>query len=133
MQNGILDKRVLIFAAVGLSGFVVDSMVFSVLLLFYPITLDMARIVAFLVAVAVTYLGNRHFTFEDNCKGQLTQFLKYLAVACFSAIPNLLVFKLLTMLIGQDSFSIAIAFTCGILVGMMSNFFLNRALVFKVA
>lgn len=117
----------------GMGGFVVDSIVFSLLFIYYQLPLVPARVFAFVVAATATFLGNRLFTFQDKSEDRLAQFIKYFAVASFSAIPNLLVFKLVIIFFWQNNMGVAIAFVSGILIGMLSNFVLSRSLVFKVA
>lgn len=133
MRHLILDYSLVRFAIVGMGGFVVDSTVFSLLFVYLELPLVTARVVAFVAAATATYLGNRLFTFQNKSEDRLAQFIKYFAVVSFSAVPNLLVFKLLTMLFWQNNLGVAIAFVSGILIGMLSNFVLSRSLVFKVA
>ncbi len=133
MRYLILDNRLVRFAIVGVGGFVVDSTLFSVLFVYLQLPLVPSRVVSFVAAATATYLGNRLVTFQDKSEERLAQFIKYFAVASFSAIPNLLAFKLVTMLFWQNNMGVAIAFVSGILIGMLSNFVLSRSLVFKVA
>lgn len=133
MQNFFLNQRIVKFAAVGAAGFIVDLAVFSSLFYWLQAPLITARIFAFIAAATATYIGNRLITFEDKSTGKLRQYIKYFAVASFSAIPNLLVFRGLTIMLGEGELAIGLAFILGILAGMMFNYILSRRFVFRVA
>jgi putative flippase GtrA len=123
--------KLLKFAFVGGVGFVVDTLVF--ILLYQVLELDMmvARLFAFIVAATTTWLGNRLFTFSSQCtSNKLIQWQRFISVACFSAIPNFLVFKLVMSLINSYFLSVYIALALGVLTGMVSNFWLSERWVF---
>ncbi|USD42527.1 GtrA family protein [Vibrio sp. SCSIO 43135] len=127
-----MSERFVKFGMVGSIGFLADAGLFS--LLFYlgdwaPLP---ARVVAFLFAATVTWCGNRCFTFthcQHVAKGK--QWLKFIVVALFSAIPNLIVFNLALLVLGSGGIAALVALAFGVLAGMVSNFLLSSRWVFS--
>lgn len=120
------------FALVGSVGFIADILTFSLLYKVCDLEIMQARVLAFIVAATVTWIGNRCYTFHANgTKNKLKQWCHFLAVACFSAIPNFLVFKAVVNLIGLYFLGVYIALGVGVLAGMLSNFLLSEKWVFK--
>ncbi|MGY3686575.1 GtrA family protein [Vibrio coralliilyticus] len=120
------------FALVGGVGFIADTSLFA--LLFYTIELPIldSRIVAFLFAATVTWLGNRVFTFEShNPSGKFSQWVKFIGCAICSAVPNFGVFKLTTYYWGSEGVLAMFALALGVLTGMLSNFLLSHWWVFR--
>lgn len=120
------------FALVGGVGFIADASLFA--LLFYAIGLPIldSRIVAFLFAATITWLGNRVFTFESrNPSGKFSQWIKFMGCAMFSALPNFGVFKLTSYYWGSEGVLAMFALALGVLAGMLSNFLLSHWWVFR--
>ena len=121
------------FALVGSIGFLVDSLVFALVLYGAHWSLMLARVAAFVCAATTTWLGNRHFTFSASMKeGWKTQWLKSFSSALFSAIPNLLFFHITVQLLGQHGIAPMVALVVGVLAGMISNFTLSKFWVFRL-
>ncbi|AXN30961.1 GtrA family protein [Vibrio coralliilyticus] len=119
------------FALVGGVGFIADASLFA--LLFYGMGLPIldSRIVAFLFAATVTWLGNRIFTFASRRpSGKFLQWIKFMGCATFSAVPNFGVFKLTTYFWGSEGMLAMFAMALGVLAGMLSNFLLSHWWVF---
>lgn len=122
------------FALVGGIGFVVDSVTFSIIYQNYELELLTVRIIAFILAVLTTWLGNRLFTFRDRTHIEtITQMRRFFLSASLSALPNLLVFKVMSALLAETSWGVYIAFVAGVGVGMVSNFLLSDRWVFKAS
>jgi len=121
------------FALVGASGFVVDTTVLILLFEVAAVELMLARSIAFVVAASSNWILNRHFTFTDACRAgrKSSQWLRFLASAILSAIPNLGIFYLLMLLLPQVLPAILFAMCCGILAGYVCNYQLARLWVFK--
>ncbi|WP_368737155.1 GtrA family protein [Vibrio marinisediminis] len=127
------------FALVGAVGFMVDAAVFTLCFALGETPLLFARVVAFFVAATVTWLGNRYFTFKEVTVIQKLQrdaspreqWLKFIASACASALPNFLVFKAVLSVLGTRGVSPYIALVAGVLAGMVSNYTLSSRWVFK--
>ncbi|QIZ75971.1 GtrA family protein [Ferrimonas lipolytica] len=123
-------SSVLTFALVGALGFGVDWLLFNSLLL-----LDAepraARLIAFAVAAATTWCGNRSFTFSNRpAQPKLRQLGRYGLMAITSAVPNLAMFNGLTLLLGQSWWALQVALVAGVLTGMVSNYVISERWVF---
>lgn len=89
-----------------------------------------ARVIAFVCAATVTWFGNRIFTFQNTEQKVAQQWIKFMCGASFSALPNFLVFKLLSSVLGEAGSGPLSALVAGILVGMVSNYLLSSRWVF---
>ncbi|WP_375752737.1 GtrA family protein [Vibrio sp. HN007] len=120
------------FAVVGCFGFMVDASVFYFSYQVVQLDLMIARIIAFLFAATATWLGNRWFTFQSANKAKkLNQWQRFLFVATISAVPNFIVFNLVSKILSAEPVGVYIALVSGVLVGMLSNFILSDRWVFS--
>lgn len=118
---------VLIFAFVGGVGFLVDATIFWCLYALADMDLNAARVIAFLVAMLTTWLGNRYLTFKASAaKHFVKQLIKHSCTASFSFLVNLAIFNLIVM---TTNF-IVLAFVLGVVVAFVSNFLLSKYFVF---
>lgn len=123
--------HIFLFAFVGSVGFVVDAAIFALLFELIGITALKARIIAFICAATTTWVGNRMLTFKHRVRSpRLTQWKKFMVASCFSALPNLLVFKFSLELLAQTQFAPYLALILGVLAGMISNYALSSHWVF---
>ena len=123
------------FACVGAGGFVVDCVAFALFHFVGDLSVMWARMLAFLVAATSTWIGNRVLTFEYQGTGSrrddFKQWQKFMTSAMISALPNLICFKALTLILPEFYGSLFLAMAVGVLVGMVSNYLLSKAWVFK--
>ena len=113
------------FCLIGGLGFAVDALSFYCLIPLMPEVM-LARLGAFWIAVLVTWLGNRFFTFALNSQiDAWRQGLKHLLSSHFSGLLNLLCFYTLNQIA-----AIEVAFVGGIFVGTGVNYLLATKLVF---
>jgi len=120
--------KVIKFALVGVMGFAFDA-AFFYLLIVANVEPMLARVLAFWLAASCTWLGNKYLTFA--CKvnsGLLKQWGKHMLSAHASGIANLSLFYLLS-----SQVALPIAFTCGIAVGAIFNYWLSTKYVFTKA
>lgn len=123
--------HIFLFAFVGSVGFVVDAAIFALLFELMEITAFEARIIAFICAATTTWAGNRVLTFRHRVQtSRLTQWKKFMVASCFSALPNLLVFKVTLELLAKTQFAPYLALIFGVLAGMISNYALSSHWVF---
>ncbi|MEZ8100371.1 GtrA family protein [Vibrio bivalvicida] len=123
-----MNVRLVRFALIGGIGFVADAAVFSALFYLADTSIMLARAIAFVGAATVTWLGNRIFTFYSTEQKAFQQWIKFMCGASFSALPNFIVFKVLSSVLGEAGPLIALV--AGILVGMVSNYLLSSRWVF---
>ncbi|MGF1753867.1 GtrA family protein [Vibrio makurazakiensis] len=131
----VKHSQLIKFGCVGAAGFVIDYAVFSLAYYVFGLPILNARIAAFLVAATSTWYGNRKLTFlqvryKGNTALAFKQWQKFMCSALISAIPNLLVFKLLVDVLPEQGVTTFIAMVVGVLVGMVSNFLFSRYWVF---
>ncbi|ABV35326.1 conserved hypothetical protein [Shewanella sediminis HAW-EB3] len=120
------------FLMVGGVSFIVDMLLFIYLSqkLEWPIL--HARLIAFSVALTLTWLGNRLFTFSHRkkvAKGQ--QFVMAVILACSAASVNLSVFYLLSELSRPAGFTATFYLALGVLSGLVVNWLGSNYLVFR--
>ena len=123
------------FACVGAGGFVVDCGTFALFHFVGDLSVMRARMLAFLVAATSTWIGNRVLTFEYQGTGSrrddFKQWQKFMTSAMISALPNLICFKALILILPEFYGSLFLSMAVGVLVGMVSNYLLSKAWVFK--
>jgi len=116
------------FAAVGIMGFIADISSFYILMNVCDFVVFDARAIAFIIAVIVTWLGNRLITFKGaNSEHKSIQLLKYILVALTAGAINLFIFNSLILW----GIKIQIAFVSGVLTGMIVNYLGIKFGVFK--
>lgn len=123
--------QILRFGVVGGVGFVVDGS-----LLWFLISLDfnpyVARASSFPVAVVVTWLLNRNWTFratrDTSKKGQ---FRRYFGVQIVGTFSNYIVYSAFIALLGTAATLIFWGFALGSFVGAFINFFGARLIAFR--
>jgi putative flippase GtrA len=86
-------KRLIWFAIAGGSGFVTDAAVLALLLHATPLDPFSARLIAIAVAMCVTWLLNRTFTFGKSGRHVLSEGARYGGVGVTSAILNYAVYS----------------------------------------
>ena len=91
-----------------------------------------AQAVAFTVAVTVTWLLNRRFTFAHHASPHwLREWLHYVAANSVGAVVNNGVYALLVLTVAMFSKEPVLAVAAGSLAGLVFNFTASRALVFR--
>lgn len=128
-----MAHRLLKFALVGGIGFIADAAAFSLCFYLFEVSLITSRLIAFVIAATVTWFGNRTFTFASQDRALAKQWLKFISVACVSAIPNFLAFKAVVLVLGETGVMPMLALAVGVLVGMVSNYLFSSLWVFKKA
>jgi len=120
------------FLMVGGGSFVFDMLLFLYLSqqLNWPII--HARLAAFCVALTLTWLGNRLFTFSHRKKvPKGEQFVMAVILACGAASVNLSVFYLLSELSAPTGVTAPVYLALGVLSGLVVNWLGSNYLVFR--
>ena len=123
--------ELVLFSLAGVAGFLVDAGVVWVLTRagVGPI---MAQAVAFTMAVTVTWLLNRRFTFAHHASPNwLREWLHYVAANSVGALVNNGVYALLVLTMAMFSKEPVLAVVSGSLAGLVFNFTASRTLVFR--
>lgn len=119
------------FCLVGGSGFVIDALLFFTLVHGAQTPWLSARILAFVGAVAVTWAGNRRFTFASQA-GPAAESARYLLTQSGGCGVNYLSFVIAVQLLGSGGFLI-LPYLLGTAAGLSFNYALSRAWVFRPA
>ncbi|MEZ9823054.1 GtrA family protein [Shewanella sp. 10N.286.45.A1] len=110
------------FLMVGAAVFVVDGTLFLLFSQQLNFPLLPARVGAFLIAVFLSWIGNRCWTFRSRqqvAKGR--QLLTTVVVSSVAAVANLSTFYWVSQLLGNTMLDAALAFSIGVLVGLILN------------
>jgi putative flippase GtrA len=131
----LIRSQFLRFALVGGAGFFVDE---GVLLLAHNLiglpALE-GRIVSILCAMSFTWWGNRRITFHEHAAqglvGAATEWLRFVAANGVGALVNYGSFALLVGFAPGPFDNPYLATAAGVGIGLVFNFTLSRALVFR--
>ena len=119
------------FAVVGAVGFVVDGGLLLVMIEVAGLSPLAARIASFSIAVTVTWLLNRLWTFRHLASSQrLAEWRRYVAVNGVGGLVNLGVFALLAGPVPGLGVRPLVAFAIGSAVALIFNFLGSRNVAF---
>ena len=122
--------EIALFSLVGAAGFVVDAAIVWVLTSGGANTI-IAQAIAFAVAVTVTWLLNRQFTFAQHASpNRLREWMHYAAANSIGAVVNNGVYVLLVLMVAMFTKEPVLAVAAGSLAGLVFNFTASRAWVF---
>jgi membrane-associated phospholipid phosphatase/putative flippase GtrA len=121
------------FGLVGASGFLLDTVLYSVLHTSILQNLLLARAVSYWFTSTWNWYLNRRFTFSD-CppEERLTQLGKYLLMCLCSFVPSLGTFHLLTSNSAFFAMHSQLALLGGVVVGALFNYLCSSILIFRV-
>jgi putative flippase GtrA len=87
-----MNSRILRFAVVGGIGFVADAAMLALLMAATPLGPFLSRLVSIGFALAVTWLCNRHMTFQPSSRGLAAEGARYGGVGVTTSVVNYLVY-----------------------------------------
>jgi len=128
-EPSLLPKQFLFFGIVGTVGFLVDTGVLYVAILFGGMGLYSARVVSYLCAASVTWFLNRRFTFKSSNEPS-REWLLFASVNIAGGIVNYGTYAFLVSRYPYIAANPVFGVAVGSLMGMTVNFFLSRKLVF---
>jgi putative flippase GtrA len=121
----------LMFAFIGVAGFVVDSLVLTAL---HALGLDLlsGRVGSFLAAATFTWYCNRRLTFRTARKAPpAQQWLAFLAANALGGVINYATYAVLVLLVPLVAAHPVLGVAAGSLAGLVCNFTMSRTLVFR--
>jgi putative flippase GtrA len=134
MIRKILDKLpqgLPAFALIGGIGFLVDALVLALLVHGHGWGKYSARFVSFAIAVTVTWLLNRNFTFADNrTSNRRSEYTRYITVQITGMGINLLIYSLCIETSAVMDRWPVIALAVGSAVALIFNYVGARIFVF---
>ncbi len=116
------------FLLVGGSGFLIDAGI-TYLLILLGLAPWSARIPAIALAMAYTWVANRHFTYELETARSAGEAIRYASVAAAMALVNYIIYL---VLVGNDIWPVA-AVTIATACQTILSFHLYRHVVFRKA
>lgn len=119
-------KQLLTYSLVGFLGFLVDFGSFLLLSALVPV--DWARVLAFLLAVFVTYEFNARFTFATNGRRRLYLFGQFKGF-----LLNFALFWFVRQLLNEWWYGEYIAFMVGSWAALAFNYLYAKRLVFRAS
>lgn len=124
-------SQVFRFACVGSVGFFVDGGLLW-LLTSQDVNPYLARAISFPVAVVVTWLLNRAWTFRSTqLSSQRGQFRRYFSVQVLGSLTNYAVYALWIAVFGTAQMTVLTGFAIGSAIGSILNFFGARNYAFR--
>lgn len=120
------------FGISGVAGFLVDAGIVALCTQTVGMKPIPSQAVAFSVAVTVTWLINRHWTFAEHASDKwLHEWTRYVAANSVGAVVNNGVYGILVLTLTMFSSNPVLAVAAGSLSGMSFNFILSRFFVFR--
>lgn len=125
-------RQLLLFSLVGGFGFIVDS---AFLYILKPcLGLYISRFLSFLIAVLVTWILNRMYTFNDLVdvkKGRAHEFVVYLFLMCIGGSVNILTYVVFIYNVKFVSEAPILGVAIGSLAGLVFNFISSKVFLYK--
>jgi len=127
-----LHHQFVLFAIVGVAGFVVDSAVQFLAMHYGGLGHYWSRLVSYLAAATFTWGANRYYTFAGaQRQGLAGQWLRFLLANAVGGLANLGVYAWLVAHEPLVANWPVLGIAAGSLAGLVINFFLSRTLVFR--
>ncbi|WP_158007124.1 GtrA family protein [Acidithiobacillus caldus] len=124
-------QQLIRFGISGVAGFLVDAGIVALCTQTVGMKPIPSQAVAFSVAVTVTWLINRHWTFAEHANEKwLYEWTRYVAANSVGAVVNNGVYGILVLTLTLFSSNPVLAVAAGSLSGMSFNFILSRLFVF---
>jgi Predicted membrane protein len=131
----ILNKHVsevIRFGISGVAGFIVDAGIVVIFTRGLGLGPIVAQVVGFTIAVTVTWLINRHWTFAEHASEKwLHEWTRYVAANSVGAVVNNCIYAILVLTAVLFSRTPVLAVAAGSMAGMGFNFASSKLLVFK--
>jgi len=130
-MGSITDHRFVRFCIVGGTGFVVDLTVLLGMIQFFDANPVKARIFSFAIALSVTWILNRTFTFHaQTSDNRLAEWIRYAFINSTGGAINLAIYSALIMT-GRIPFSIPfVALSIASAIALIFNYFGSKIFVF---
>ena len=120
------------FCIVGIIGFVFDAGILHLLVTHMRANPYTARLVSFLVAASITWMINRHYTFQVRHRANRAEWACYVAFMMVGALVNYGAFAGCIAWWAMARMQPWLAVAVGSLAGLGVNFTTSRLLVFRV-
>ena len=122
-------KKFFRFCIVGGIGFLVDSGVYYLIAIIFPVLLS--RLLSFSSAVLFTYYFNRSFTFKKQSVMTIAEFFKYYSAMVLGGAVNIGSFMLSMRLIPTIKDYPILGIAIGSIAGLIVNFIFSKLILEK--
>jgi len=122
-------SQFLSFCVVGTTGFLVDAGITILLTQMFSVEATLARLVAFLIAVSVTWALNRRFTFQVDAS--VSTWLPYLMSSTLGALINMGIYLFWLRWAGHSARQILAGVAIGSIGALAFNFTISRYVIFR--
>jgi len=117
------------FCLVGTLGFFVDSGALILVTRTGVLGSMAGRVLSFLVAVSVTWVLNRRFTFRSRAAAK--SLVPYIALTSLGALLNLGIYRLWIAVFGEASEMLVLGVAAGSIAALAFNFLVSKHVVFQ--
>lgn len=125
-------KQLIKFGTIGTIGFIVDASILLLAVEILMFSIEISRAISFLVAVFVTWLLNRIFTFSNNSLFSIKkEYILYLIIQTFGALLNYLIFLILIYNFEIMEQYLLIPLSLASLIIMFFNFFITKRVIYN--
>lgn len=122
------------FGISGIAGFIVDAGIVALFTQEFEIGPIVAQVIAFTVAVTVTWLINRHWTFAEHASERwLHEWTRYVAANSVGAVVNNGIYAILVLTLAVFAKNPVLAVAAGSMAGIGFNFSSSKLFVFASA
>lgn len=129
-----MHSEFLRFCAVGAVGFIVDASILQILTGSFGMDPYGSRLISFLIAVTVTWLLNRRYTFSVDQGVRLhREWARYISINAFGGGLNYLTYALCVSQFTLVHRYLFLGVAAGSAVGLLVNYSASKYLVFGVA
>ena len=129
----VLTRRFTQFSAVGLSGFLLDSALYGLLVGPLAVPHSLARAISYWIAATSNWFWNRQFAFGDAVKRRmLGQWSQYMTLSLVSFVPSFGTYYVLTHMVPFFIDHKYPALVLGVGAGVLFNFVGASMLVFRL-
>jgi putative flippase GtrA len=124
-------KQFFRFCLVGALGFVTDFGVLYLGVKVVGLGTVVGRILSFIVAATVTWKANRHFTFVQQGRGSMREWLQYLLLTSVGGGINVVVYQIWLWFTDHSTLNLFLAVAAGSAVALLFNFAISKRMVFS--
>lgn len=124
-------KQLIRFGIIGTIGFITDASVLLFFVNFLDFSIEVSRIFSFLVAVLVTWVLNRSFTFSSRKYSKSKESTLYFVIQTLGAFLNYIIFLILVYSFPIFKEYLIIPLAIASIVVMFFNFFTIKNKVYN--
>ena len=130
MASKLISKIFFSYVIVGVAGFIVDGGILTILMNFGYGILE-SRLFSFSVAVSITWIFNRIWTFHSESNKKIKEYIGYFATQIAGALINLFIFYALIFSLPQLKSLPILPLAFGAAASLFFNFAISKLCIFR--